>query len=60
MTDGEWWFNLKTHTVESDEDRGKAADRLGPYGTREEAEAALQRVAERNDQADADDRWDDD
>jgi hypothetical protein len=33
--------------------------RLGPYETRAEAEQALQKVAERNEKADAEDRaWD--
>lgn len=59
MTDGEWWFNLKTHAVENDTDRAKAADRLGPYGSREEAERAMERVAQRNEQADSEDSWED-
>ncbi|MBA8794447.1 hypothetical protein FHX74_002066 [Friedmanniella endophytica] len=59
MSDGQWWFNLKTHSVESDEDRGKAADRLGPYATREEAEHAMEKVAARNEEADREDRWPD-
>lgn len=52
MAEGDWWYCLKHHTVESDEDRCKAADRLGPYASREEAERALDTVAERNE------RWD--
>ncbi len=60
MSDGQWWFNLKTHAVESDSDRGKAADRLGPYGSREEAEHAMERVAQRNEQADSADDWGED
>ena len=38
----------------------KITDRLGPYKTREEAERALERVEERNEEYDNDPRWNDD
>jgi hypothetical protein len=59
MADDDWWYNLKTNTVEQDADRGKAADRLGPYASSEEAQHALDKVAERNAAADREDDWGD-
>jgi hypothetical protein len=47
----EYWFCLKHHTVEGREGC-KAKDRLGPYASRQEAEHALQKVAERNEEWD--------
>ena len=40
-----------------DDKAGKAADRLGPYPSREAAEHALETVQQRNESAD---KWDDD
>ncbi len=57
MADGDWWFDLETKQAVQDDKAGKAADRLGPYPTREAAEAALQTVEQRNAAADS---WDDD
>jgi hypothetical protein len=48
MADGQWWYCIKHKTVESDDAACKAVDRLGPYATRDEAEHALERVAQRN------------
>ncbi len=48
MADGQWWYCVKHKTVESDEVACKAVDRLGPYSSRQEAEGALDRVAQRN------------
>ncbi len=54
-----YYFCLEHHTVEGA--RGcPAIDRLGPYDTREEAEHALQKVAERNEAWDNDPNWNDD
>ena len=55
MAEGPWFFCLKHHEVES---RDGCAERyrLGPYDTRQEAEHALQSVAERNEELDAEDR----
>jgi hypothetical protein len=50
-----WWFCLKHHTVEDDEGPCPGKDRLGPYPTREAAEHALEKVAERNREWDAQD-----
>ena len=57
MADGDWWFDLETRQVVQDSRAGKAADRLGPYPTREDAERALDKVQQRNEAADS---WDDD
>ena len=55
----EYWYCLKHSTVEGS-DGCKAADRLGPYATREEASRALETVAERNESWDNDPNWNDD
>ena len=60
MADGQWWYDLKTKAAVQDTRVGKIADRLGPYGSREEAEQALDKVAERNEAFDNDPRWKDD
>ena len=59
MSDTEYWYCLKHHTVEG-VDGCRNADRLGPYATREEAARALDRVEERNEQWDNDPNWSDD
>ena len=46
---GRWYYCLKHHTIEG-EVGCRAKDRLGPYSTREEAEHALDKVKERNDE----------
>lgn len=55
-----WWFDLKTKTAVQDSKAGRATERLGPYGSREEAEQAMQKVDERNESYDHDPRWNDD
>jgi cell division protein FtsN len=60
MAQGDWWFDLKTHQVVSDNNDTKVTDRLGPYKTREDAVRALERVEERNEEYDNDPRWNDD
>jgi hypothetical protein len=50
-----WFYCLKHHTVE-DRDGCAERHRLGPYATREEAEHALQSVAEREQQLTEEDR----
>ena len=60
MAGGPWFFCLKHHTVEP-KDGCAERHRLGPYETREEAERALQSVAERNEALDSEDKaWKDD
>ena len=59
LAGGPWFFCLKHHTVE-DRDGCAERHRLGPYETREEAEHALQSVAEREQKLTAEDRaWQD-
>jgi len=60
MAEGDWWFDLETHQVVPDNNDTKVTDRLGPYKTREEAQRALERVEERNEEYDNDPRWNDD
>jgi hypothetical protein len=59
MSDAEYWFCLKHHTVEG-EDGCRNADRLGPYDSAEEASRALDKVAERNEEWESDPDWNDD
>lgn len=54
-----FFFCLKHRTVEGEEGC-KAADRLGPYPSRAEAERALDKVQERNQSWDNDPDWNDD
>ena len=57
---GPWFYCLKHNTVEP-RDGCAERHRLGPYETREEAEHALQSVAEREEKLTAEDReWEDD
>lgn len=60
MADGDWWFDLNTKSAVQDTKAGKAADRLGPYPSREAAEQALAKVEERNASYDSDPGWKDD
>lgn len=60
MADGQWWYNTATQQVESDQEVGKAVNRLGPYASREEAEHAMEKVAERNEAWESDEKWKDD
>jgi hypothetical protein len=55
VAEGPWFYCLKHHSVET-RDGCAERHRLGPYATRDEAEHALQHVAERNERADAEDR----
>lgn len=48
MTAAQFWYDLKTHSVVTDDNTTKVVDRLGPYATYAEAEHALERVEERN------------
>ena len=55
----EYWFCLKHHAVEG-EDGCRNQDRLGPYGSHDEASRALDKVQERNEDWDNDPDWNDD
>jgi hypothetical protein len=54
-----YFYCLEHKTVETEEGC-RAADRLGPYATRDEAEHALDKVQERNEEWDNDPKWNDD
>lgn len=41
MTAMAYWYNVATRQVETDENRSAAADVLGPFETREEAEQSI-------------------
>lgn len=56
---GEWYYCLKHQTVEEGPEC-RAADRFGPYGTREEAEHAMDTARERDSAWREDPRWNDD
>jgi hypothetical protein len=55
----EYYYCLEHKTVET-KDGCREADRLGPYASREEAEHALEKVQERNEEWDNDPKWNDD
>lgn len=54
----EYWYCLKHHRVEPTEGEPNK-DRLGPYATEEEAARALDKVAERNEAWEREDRDED-
>ncbi|MDO5751693.1 SPOR domain-containing protein [Arthrobacter sp.] len=54
----QYWYNVETHEVEKNAQSGWKS-LIGPYDSREEAEAALTKVRERNEAADAFDEEDD-
>ncbi|MDP4690824.1 MAG: hypothetical protein NWR17_08975 [Candidatus Nanopelagicales bacterium] len=50
--DDQWWYNLRTQTVE----RGSGdpnSERMGPYATESEAETAMERARARTEAWDA-------
>ncbi|MCR8579169.1 hypothetical protein [Streptomyces sp. Isolate_219] len=55
---GEWYYCLKHQTVEEGPEC-RAADRFGPYATREEAAHAMETARERNQEWDTDPKWHD-
>lgn len=58
MAKQQWYYDLRTGEV-SQARRSPWESRMGPYPTEEEAKAALERAASRNDAFDAqDEAWD--
>lgn len=56
-----YWFNINTGTVETDENRSRGEDVMGPYATEEEATHALETARAKTERWDEEDRaWDDD
>ncbi len=54
-----FWYCVKHKSVESGEDICPPIDRLGPFDTHEEAEHALERASQRNEEWDNDPNWND-
>ncbi len=59
MADEKWYYCTKHGTVEGEEGC-RAADRLGPYDSREKASRALEIAEERTKEWDNDPAWNDD
>ncbi len=57
--DEQWYYCLKHQTVEQGQSCANS-ERLGPYASREEAQAAISHAAERTEAWDNDPRWKDD
>lgn len=57
MSEQRWWYCLKHLAVEPN-DACPNKRRLGPYATRDEAAAALETAAERNEEWEREDRTD--
>lgn len=51
-----FWFNVDTGEVETDENRSRGEQVLGPYATEEEARDALARARENTERWDSEDR----
>lgn len=56
----DFWYCVKHHRVETSENLCPSIDRLGPYESQAEAEQALQKAEERNEDWDNDPNWNDD
>ncbi|GAA0434731.1 hypothetical protein [Streptomyces luteireticuli] len=56
---GEWYYCLEHRAVEEGP-QCRAADRMGPYATREEAARAMETARERDEAWREDPRWRDD
>jgi hypothetical protein len=55
----QYYFNLRTATVESLDEKSASKDVLGPYPTREAAQKALEKARARTEEWDEEDRgWD--
>ena len=56
-----YWYNVRTKEVETDENRGPAADILGPFDSHELAAGAIESARRREEHENASDaRWDGD
>jgi hypothetical protein len=56
MEQRQFWFNIRTGQVETEYDKSRGADLMGPYASEAEASQALQAAAERTEQWDEEDR----
>ncbi len=56
----QYWYNVITGKVETDDNRSAGSDVMGPYATEADAAAAIQTAHERIEAEDASDKaWDD-
>ncbi|GAA4990268.1 methionine aminopeptidase [Kineococcus glutinatus] len=55
MSERAFYYNVRTGAVEEVERKSQAKDLMGPYGTREEASAALATARARTEAWDAED-----
>lgn len=54
-----YWYNIATKQVETDENRSRNDDVMGPYDTEDEARNAIASAAQNTEQWDAEDKkWD--
>jgi len=51
-----FWYNVDTGQVETDENRSRGEQVLGPYATEAEAQAALDTAHKKTEQWDSEDR----
>lgn len=56
MEQPQFWYNVRTGKVETDDDKSQSKDLLGPYATEAEASRALRSAAERTRHWDEEDR----
>lgn len=52
----QYWYNIDTREVESDDTRGRNEQVMGPYDTREEAARAVDIAREKTERWDEEDR----
>jgi len=59
MDGPQFWYNLRTGQVETEANRSRGEDLMGPYASYDEAAHALQKARERTEEWDEEDRrWD--
>ncbi len=59
MSENPEYYYCLTHKAVEGRDGCRNTDRIGPFATRDEAAAALEKVAERNEAWDNDPKWND-
>jgi hypothetical protein len=52
----QYWYNIRTGQVETDDERSQNDDVMGPYASRDEAAAALATARARTERWDEEDR----
>lgn len=56
MEQPQFWFNIRTGQVETEYDKSRGADLMGPYASEAEAAQSLQKAAQRTEDWDEEDR----